>query len=64
MTLLKLNHRPVEKSFSFQSFKRTFTLDESIETGRIDAKYENGVLHINLPKKEEVKVTPNEISVQ
>jgi len=56
--------KQVRKEFSFQSFKRTFTLDETIETEKIDAKYENGVLYITLPKKVEVKLAPKAISVQ
>lgn len=49
-----------KREFSYQSFKRSFTLDEdSVETEKITATYENGVLHVNIPKKaknEEVKV--------
>lgn len=51
------------QEFSIKSFKRTFTLDEKIDADNISAKYENGILHITLPKKEEVKVQPKEISV-
>ena len=58
------NDKQIRREFNYQSFKRTFTLDDSIETDKIDAKYENGVLHISLPKKEEVKLTPKEINVQ
>lgn len=41
------------KEFSYQSFKRSFTLPESVDTEKIDAKFENGVLFLSLPKKEE-----------
>ncbi|MGF7232018.1 Hsp20/alpha crystallin family protein [Arachidicoccus sp.] len=51
------------QEFSTQSFKRTFTLDEKIDAENISAKYENGILQITLPKKEEVKVPSKEISV-
>lgn len=40
------------REFSFGSFKRTFTLPEHVETGKIDATYENGILSVVLPKKE------------
>ncbi len=53
----------IKKEFSAQSFKRSFTLDEKINANDINAKYENGILHLTLPKKEEVKVLPKEISV-
>ena len=46
------------------SFKRSFTLDEKINAEDIAAKYENGILTLTLPKKEEVKVMPKEIAVQ
>lgn len=51
------------QEFSIKSFKRTFTLDEKIDADNISAKYENGILQITLPKKEEVKIQPKEISV-
>lgn len=56
--------KSVRKEFSFQSFKRSFTLDEKINADGIEAKYENGILSISLPKKEEVKNAPKQISIQ
>ncbi len=53
----------IKKEFSAQSFKRSFTLDEKINADAIEAKYENGVLTLSLPKVEEVKVLPKEISI-
>jgi HSP20 family protein len=38
------------KEYYFQSFKRTFSLPENIDEGGIQAKYENGILKIELPK--------------
>ena len=54
----------VRKEFSSKSFKRTFTLDEKIEAANISAKYENGILHVGIPKKETVKAVTKEISIQ
>jgi HSP20 family protein len=54
----------VRKEFSSKSFKRSFTLDEKIDAGNISAKYENGILHVGLPKKEEVKPVTKEINIQ
>ncbi len=34
------------------------TSPNTVESGKIEAKYENGVLHINIPKKEEAKPKP------
>jgi HSP20 family protein len=56
--------KSVRKEFSFQSFKRSFTLDEKIDADGIEAKYENGILKVLLPKKEEVKSAPKQISIQ
>ncbi len=57
------NKKQIKKEFSLQSFKRSFTLDEKIVSENIAAKYENGLLILSLPKKEEVKVEAKQISV-
>lgn len=54
----------IRKEFSSKAFKRSFTLDEKIDAANISAKYENGVLHVGLPKKEEVKAVAKEINIQ
>lgn len=47
------------KEFSYMSFQRTFTIPENVVNGeKIQAKYSNGILHITLPKKDEVKPKP------
>lgn len=56
--------RSVRKEFSFRNFKRSFTLDEKVNADGIEAAYINGILNIYLPKKEEVKVAPKEITIQ
>lgn len=43
------------KEFSYQSFKRSFTLPSTIAEKDIKASYKDGVLNIVLPKKEEAK---------
>ncbi|MEO8720258.1 MAG: Hsp20/alpha crystallin family protein [Ginsengibacter sp.] len=58
------NKHFIKREFVAQSFKRSFTLDEKINSDDIDAKYENGVLFLTLPKKEEVKILPKEISIK
>jgi HSP20 family protein len=52
------------KEFRTNSFKRSFTVDDKVNTDGIQAKYEDGVLKLYLPKKEEVKVMPKEITVE
>ncbi|MGZ8550326.1 MAG: Hsp20/alpha crystallin family protein [Chitinophagaceae bacterium] len=54
----------IRSEYSYRSFKRSFTLDEKTDGTNIDAKYVNGVLILNLPKKEEVKPSVKEISIQ
>ncbi|MFZ9661363.1 MAG: Hsp20/alpha crystallin family protein [Chitinophagaceae bacterium] len=56
--------RIVKKEFSTKSFSRSFTLDESVLSEDIVAKYENGVLNVTLPKKEKNKIQPKAISIQ
>ena len=46
------------REFSYQSFSRSFTLPAIVETEKITAKYENGLLKVNIPKKEEAKPKP------
>lgn len=40
------------KEFSYSSFSRSFQLPENSLPEQIDAKYENGILKLTLPKKE------------
>ena len=40
------------KEYSYSSFSRSFSIPENSKTEKIDAKYEDGVLKITLPKKE------------
>ena len=56
-------YKTIRKEFSYRSFKRSFSLDEKINTAGIQAKYENGVLKLYLPKKEEVIVAPQQIAI-
>jgi len=58
------NEKQIRSEYRYESFKRSFTLDEKIEAERIDAKYVNGVLTLNLPKKAEVKASAKDISIQ
>jgi HSP20 family protein len=47
------------KEFSYQSFQRSFQLSkEAVDADNIQAKYENGVLRLSIPKREEVKQKP------
>ncbi|HRF25984.1 MAG TPA: Hsp20/alpha crystallin family protein [Ferruginibacter sp.] len=54
----------VRREFSKRSFKRSFTIDEKIDAQNISARYENGILKLELPRKTEAKASATEISVQ
>ncbi len=60
----KEDEKFIRREYSFRSFSRSFTLDDTIDASRIQAKYDNGVLSLELPKKEEVKMMPKEIAIQ
>jgi HSP20 family protein len=46
------------KEFNFSSFERTFTLPDSANGDKIKAEYKDGILSIEIPKREEAKVKP------
>ena len=46
------------KEFGYSSFSRSFQMPEGVESNAIEANYENGILGIMLPKKEEAKELP------
>ena len=47
--------RYTRKEYSYSSFSRSFTLPDEVNREKIDARYEEGLLKISLPRKEEVK---------
>jgi len=58
------NEKFIRKEYKQQSFSRSFTIDEKIDAENISAQYVNGVLTLNLAKKQEVKPPVKEISIQ
>ncbi|SIN98051.1 Hsp20/alpha crystallin family protein [Chitinophaga niabensis] len=57
------NEKQIRREFSFRSFSRSFTLDENVDADKINAKYDNGVLKLTLPKKEAKQEAAKEIIV-
>ncbi len=49
------------KEFSYSTFKRSFTLPDTVNSVDILASYDNGILSVKLPKKEEAKVQPKRL---
>jgi len=59
------NRSYTRREFSYNSFKRSFRLPETIDQDQIQAGHEAGVLSITLPKKEEVvQKAPKQIEVK
>lgn len=60
--LKEKQHCRIERSYG--SFRRTFSVPTSIQSNKIDASYEDGILTIVLPKAEEAKPRAIEIKVK
>lgn len=59
------NEKVMRREFRYASFKRSFTLPESVDSEKIKANYNNGILRIEIPKKKEAKVKPTrQIAIQ
>jgi HSP20 family protein len=55
----KSEEKYTRREFRYMSFQRTFTIPENVVDGeKIQAGYNEGILHITLPKREEVKPKP------
>ena len=53
------NENYTRREFAYQSFQRSFTVaDNAVDSDKITAKYNDGILYIHLPKREEVKPKP------
>lgn len=49
------------REFSYTSFRRAFTLPDTVNSENINATYENGILHVALPKREEALPKPKRL---
>ena len=55
----KEGERYNRKEFSYQSFQRVFELPAHVvDAEHIEARYEHGLLHLTIPKKEEARQRP------
>ena len=57
---LQRNYHRVERSYG--SFSRSFTLPNTVDTGKVSADFKNGVLTVKLPFREEAR--PRTINVE
>ena len=49
------------REFSYNSFKRTFTIPDSVDPSNIEAQYSDGVLQLRLPKRKEALPQPKKL---
>jgi HSP20 family protein len=49
------SHEYAKMEYNYQSFSRSFTLPHTADSDKIAAKYNNGILEVTIPKKEETK---------
>lgn len=58
------NEKQIRREYTYRGFKRSFTIDDKIDATGISASYINGVLVLNLPKKEAVKASATTIEIK
>jgi len=58
------NQRWLRREYRKQSFTRSFNIDETVDVDRAAARYDNGVLHLTLPKKEHAQQVSRSISIE
>jgi HSP20 family protein len=53
-----------KREYAYSSFVRSFTLPDSVNAEKIEASYNDGVLAIDLPKREESKSVRKQIEIK
>lgn len=56
--------KTLRREFNYRSFKRSFSLNDEVNAENIQAKYENGVLKVYLPKTEPAQSGNRQINIQ
>ena len=54
----------LKREFSTGGFERSFELPKNVETNKIEAKHENGVLVVSVPKKAKVEIPVHDVEVK
>lgn len=54
----------LRNEYRMQSFSRSFTMDDSVDVNKITASYDNGILHLSLPKKENAQRLSRTIEIK
>ena len=52
------------KEFKKGQFVRTFNLDDTVDPGKISARYQDGILYLSIPKKEHAQKVTRSIDIQ
>lgn len=60
----KQEEKWLRKEYKLQAFSRSFSLDDSVDINNIAASYDNGVLHLSLPKKENARRLSKTIEIK
>jgi HSP20 family protein len=58
---LNENGKFTRREFSYTSFRRSFTLPDSVDPTKIDASYKEGLLQVLLPKHKEAQPQPKKL---
>lgn len=54
----------LRNEYRMQSFTRSFNLDDTVDVNKISASYDNGILHLTLPKKESAQRVSKTIEIK
>lgn len=54
----------LRREYQKSSFSRTFHLDDTVDAGKINAKYNDGILYVSLPKKEGAQRVARAIEIE
>jgi HSP20 family protein len=54
----------LRNEYRMHSFSRSFRLDDTVDVNNIGARYQDGILHMTLPKKEGAQKISKSIQVQ
>lgn len=52
------------QEYKMQSFSRSFSMGDSVDPAKITARYENGVLYLQLPKKEHAQKISRTVEIR
>lgn len=59
----KEDQKFTRREFAYTAFERSFKLSDKVDLAKISATYENGILQVNVPKKEEAVVVKRNIEI-